>query len=34
MELVVLAVVLLLYWGIRSLVLFVVRKRKIARTRP
>ena len=34
MELVVLAAVLLLYWGIRSLVLFIVRTRKLAKSRP
>jgi hypothetical protein len=34
MELVVLAIALLLYWAIRSLVLMVLRTRAVARQRP
>ena len=34
MELVFLAAALLLYWAIRSLVLLVIRTRRIAKTRP
>jgi hypothetical protein len=34
MELVVLAAGLLVYWMIRSLVLLVIRRRRIAKTRP